>query len=125
MKGIAILALSVPLAACAATTNAPLVENGYPRGSLAVAAIDRGDLVAAERRLTTDTHLDRDNPARLVNLAHVYAETGRTAEALALWEQVLTLEDEDELETLSGRETSTHRAARAALARYRTAALTN
>jgi hypothetical protein len=51
---------------------------GYPIGSLALSAIERGDWATAERLLTQDSRIANDDPARLVNLGRVYMATGRT-----------------------------------------------
>lgn len=81
---LSVLVLALPLAACAAGP-ARLVEQGFPRGSLAVAAIDRGDYETAER-LLEESPLGPNNPARLINLGRVYMATGRRAEAIAAWQ---------------------------------------
>ncbi|WP_443970553.1 tetratricopeptide repeat protein [Sphingobium sp. CR28] len=75
---LAILASSmIPAAAMAA----PASEVGYPIGSLAVHSIQNGDYAAAERVLAPVSQSDASDPARLVNIAMVYARTGRLAEA--------------------------------------------
>ena len=60
---------------------APASEVGYPAGSLAVHSIQNGDYTAAERVLAPVSRDDASDPARLVNIAMVYARTGRLAEA--------------------------------------------
>lgn len=117
MKRIALLiAGSAAVAACA-STPAPLVEAGYPTGSLAVAAIGRGDWATAERLLTEHPTVDRDDPARLLNLGRVYMETGRPAQAFAAWRAALA-SHAVEVETLGGRTARTDELARQALAYY-------
>lgn len=117
MRATAVCLLAVlPLAACA-SGQTRLVENGVPRGSLAVAAIDRGDLDRAER-LLIDSGLEADDPARLINLGYVYKEQGRHAEALAAWRQALAASGHREVETMSGRLVRTDQIARVALARH-------
>jgi tetratricopeptide (TPR) repeat protein len=113
------LAALLPLSACA-TRPAQLVENGVPRGSLAVAAIDRGDLASAERMLKEST-LEADDPARLINLGYVYMEQGRAAEALATWRSALAAPLHREVETANGRAVRTDQLAREILARYQPA----
>jgi Flp pilus assembly protein TadD len=118
MKGLAILTLALSgLSACAATP-APIAEAGYPAGSLALAAIDRGDWATAERLLTSDRRLSADDPARLVNLGRVYMATGRPAEAVAAWRQALAAPNPAEVETLGGRTARTDQLAREALDHY-------
>jgi len=95
-----------------------MVETGYPTGSLAVAAIERGDWVRAEQLLTREGQVGRDNPARLINLARVYAETGRTAEAVRTWQRALAAPVQVEVETADGRMARTDVIARRALAQH-------
>jgi len=119
MKKLAISALgTIALSACAATPG-PMVESGYPVGSLAFAAIERGDWATAERLLTLDRRVAQDDPARLVNLGRVYMATGRTAEALTVWRQALASPHPVEVETLGGRTATTDQLARQALDHYR------
>jgi Flp pilus assembly protein TadD len=118
MKKLAILALAtIALSACAAIPG-PTVENGYPVGSLAFAAIERGDWATAERLLTLDNRVAQDDPARLVNLGRVYMATGRTAQALTAWRQALASPHPVEVETLGGRTATTDQLARQALDHY-------
>ena len=86
-----LFALSLSAMALAACSNMPgaSVEAGYPTGSLAVAAIERSDWNTAERLLTEDRQIDRNNAARLINLGRVYAATGRTDEAIVIWQRAL------------------------------------
>lgn len=120
MKGFALLAAA--MAVVPAMASAQAVEEGFPRGSLAVAAIDQGDWNRAEALLRTSSLGDQD-PARLINLGAVYMRTGRTGEALAAWRQALASNRHSEVETLSGGFRSTRDIARDALARYETAAV--
>ena len=111
------LALSaLPLTAL----SAQAVEEGYPRGSLAVAAIERGDWARAEALLNDERSLARNDPARLLNLGEVYMRTGRTAEALAAWRAALKSDRHEMVATLGDRWVSTRDLAREALARYET-----
>ena len=118
MKGFAMFAVALSLAPAAASAQA--VEECFPRGSLAVAAIERGDMNRAEALLERSS-LDRGDPARLINLGAVYMRTGRTGEALASWRQALASNRHSKVETLGGRWVSTRDLAREALARYETA----
>lgn len=106
------------LVAGCASSPSPMVEAGYPTGSLALAAIERGDWATAERLLTDDRHISADDPARLVNLGRVYMATGRTAEALAVWRRALASPHPVEVETLGGRTATTDQLAREALDHY-------
>lgn len=118
MKRLALLAFAtIALSACT-TTPGPIVEAGYPTGSLGLAAIERGDWAAAERQLTDDSRLATDNPARLINLGRVYMETGRTQQALAVWRQALASSNHSEVELLNGRTSTTDEVARQAIAYY-------
>ena len=56
-------------------------------------AIQRGDLTAAEARLTAQRAAEPGEPSVLLNLAHVYAKTGRADQAQALYRQVLATEN--------------------------------
>src|SRR5688500_887158 len=84
MKQFTLVSITAAVLVACSTAPGPRVEAGYPTGSLAVAAIERGDWATAERLLNEDRQVDRDNPARLINLGRVYVETGRTAEAMAV-----------------------------------------
>ena len=114
--GFALLGMSL-LVGCAGTP-APIVETGYPTGSLGLAAIQRGDWAAAERLLTQERSVAADDPARLINLARVYLETGRRGEAVATWRRALAASNHGEVELLSGGMARTDDIARAALARF-------
>ncbi len=110
------LAAALPLAACT-SSGAQMVENGVPRGSLGVAALERGDLARAEQ-LLLDSSLDSDDPARLINLGYVYMEQGRREEALNAWRAALAAPRHRVVETMSGSEVRTDALARAILARH-------
>jgi len=116
------LAIALALAAVPSLAPAQAVESGYPRGSLAVAAIEQGDWARAETLLNA-ARVSREDPAWLINLGQVYMHTGRQAEALSLWRAALQSTRHVEVETLSGRLVSTRQIARDALARYETANL--
>ncbi len=116
MKGPALFALG--LLALPSALSAQAVESDYPRGSLAVAAIERGDWARAETLLNDPSLGSRADPARLINLGEVYMQTGRTAEAIATWRRALASTRHVEVETLSGRWVTTDQIAREALARH-------
>jgi hypothetical protein len=108
----ALLALS----ACAAgsTSTAALPEAGYAPGALGFAAIMDSDWKRAEQRLAASSAAETD-PARLLNLAHVYRKTGRELEAKKLYEVVLA-ERDMVVELANGEPASAHQLAQRALA---------
>jgi hypothetical protein len=116
-----VLALTgLALAASATALSAQAVEQGYERGTLAVAAMERGDWTRAEQ-LLTDKRLNADDPARLINLGQVYWAQGRQGEALSAWRRALASGSHFEVETLGGRLVSTETLARETLAAHDTA----
>jgi Flp pilus assembly protein TadD len=120
MKKFGFLALVLaPIASVAVAAPAPRAEVGYPVGSLALSAIERGDWATAERLLTQDSRIANDDPARLINLGRVYIATGRTGEALAVWRQAAEAAPA-EVETAGGRVVTTDQLAREAIAFYTT-----
>jgi Flp pilus assembly protein TadD len=121
MRTPALLAAAAALlSACAANQSAGLVENGYSPGSLAVAAIDRGDWAQAEALLTRNGGASQDDPARLINLGKVYMETGRPGMALSAWRKALASDRHEMVETIGGQWVSTEALARQALALHGT-----
>jgi Flp pilus assembly protein TadD len=119
MRNFALAAVAaIALSACAGKQDGMLVEQGYQRGALGVAAIDRGDWAAAETQLSELRGIRSDDPARLINLGKVYAETGRVGDAVTVWQLALASKSQFEVVTAEGRVVSTDRLAREALARY-------
>ena len=118
MKRIALAAVAAAGFATAAPAAAQMVEEGFPTGSLAVAAIERGDWSTAERLLSEDRGLARDNPSRLINLGRVYMATGRTGPALAAWREAMADPHPEEIVTAGGRVVRTDQLAREALTYY-------
>lgn len=116
IPAIAAAATSMLLCACTSAREAPLAEVGYPRGSLAVAAIDRGDYERAEYLLDKRSPLGEGHPARLINLGTVYAQTGRMELARDAWRRALYSDRETMVSTEDGRYISTRQLARQALA---------
>lgn len=95
------------LAACASTAGQVGYrdtggEVGYPLGSLGYAAIMKGDLARAEAQLLKDKSVDRKDPARLLNLAHIYKKTGRADRARQLYEEVARSGSDLQLELANG-----------------------
>jgi Flp pilus assembly protein TadD len=122
MRKSALAALAaIALSACAGKQPGLMVEQGYQRGALGVAAIDRGDWTAAETQLSELRGIGSDDPARLINLGKVYAETGRVEDAVRVWRLALASNRQFEVVTAQGRIVSTDQLAREALARYRPA----
>jgi Tfp pilus assembly protein PilF len=119
MKKLVLLAAATAALCACTSTPGPMVEAGYPAGSLALAAIERGDWATAERLLTDDRRIAADDPARLVNLGRVYMATGRQELALDAWRRALA-SPPVEVETLGGRLVMTDQLAREAIAFYAT-----
>ena len=120
MNKLALLTLVfAPIASVCVAAPAPRAEVGYPTGSLALSAIERGDWATAERLLTRDSRIANDDPARLINLGRVYMATGRTGEAMAVWRQAAEAAPA-EVETAGGRVVTTDQLAREAIAFYTT-----
>ncbi|HEX8401878.1 MAG TPA: hypothetical protein VF628_09265 [Allosphingosinicella sp.] len=119
MKLIALLILAgAGLSACATTPQAQLVENGYQRGALGVAAIARGDWRTAEASIEQGP-VAADDPARLINLGTVYMETGRPGQALSAWRLALASPNHFMVETAGGQWVSTKTLAERALAKHK------
>lgn len=124
MRALALVMGILALAGCASRGPGMLVEQGYQRGALGVAALERGDEATAEAQLNALKGVKADDPARLINLGKVYAETGRVDEAVRVWRLALASERPIEVVTAGGRVVSTSQLAREALARYRPEILT-
>lgn len=91
-------------------------EIGYGEGALAVAALSAGDWQAAEAVLAPVSYADARDPARLINLAAVYARTGRMTEARETLLRAASVPDAV-LVLASGEEKSSRAIVRSALAR--------
>ena len=109
---IALLAL----AACAGSSaqTAGLNEIGYAPGSLGFAAIMHQDWKKAEAQLTS-SEVDAADPARLLNLAHVYRKTGREAEAQRIYRRLAAQPNHFLVELANGDVASTRELARQGL----------
>ncbi|MDV3456909.1 tetratricopeptide repeat protein [Sphingomonas sp. HF-S4] len=57
--------------------------------AVAATQISQGDFAAAESRLLSELRIHPGRPELLLNLAAVYAKTGRTGEARGLYTRVL------------------------------------
>jgi hypothetical protein len=93
-----------------------LAQTGGATGSYAASAISSGNLTEAERVLQPASRTDAADPARLINIATVYARTQRKAEAREALMRVQSLPAE-ELELADGASYSSHAVARTLLAR--------
>ncbi|MDR6852021.1 Flp pilus assembly protein TadD [Sphingomonas sp. BE123] len=84
--------MRVPFAAVALTAAlalAPAAQAQVADQPNAHRAIAAGDYDLAERHLLAEQRIFPERPEVLLNLAAVYARTGRVAEARALYQQVL------------------------------------
>jgi Flp pilus assembly protein TadD len=113
------LAAAALLASTAAAAQD--AEIGYPKGSLGYGAIMSGDYAAAEQQIR-ESNLSKYDPARALNLGFVYAKTGRPDKAAKQFRRVL-LQDDLELVMADGSTTSSHEAAKRALALLQTSQL--
>ena len=84
MRGV----VSVLLVAAAGMAAPAMAQEGWPQrtGYQEIAA---GNLAAAERPLLAERRTSPDSPELMLNLAAVYAQTGRVSEARALYGAVL------------------------------------
>jgi Flp pilus assembly protein TadD len=84
MRGV----VSVLLVAAAGMAAPAMAQDSWPQrtGFQEIAA---GNFAAAERTLVQERRASPDSPELMLNLAAVYAKTGRTDEARALYASVL------------------------------------
>lgn len=107
---IAILVLSVPFAFA---VPAGAQDRSDP---VAMSAISNGDYDAAEQRLNAELKIYKDRPELLLNLAAIYAKTGRVGAARAAYERVLAQSDVL-MDLASDRTVGSHAIARTGLRR--------
>lgn len=81
---------SIVLAAPLALT--PAAQAQVRADPYAKVAIENGDYATAEHKLLAERKIFPGRPEVLLNLAAVYAKTGRYAEARAVYDRVLTLD---------------------------------
>lgn len=81
-----VMGVASALLASASATGATPTDYGYD-------LIKAKQLAAAETELHTRRAKEPDEPSVLINLAYVYAKTGRAADAATLYERVLALPD--------------------------------
>jgi Flp pilus assembly protein TadD len=89
MRTALIVLAAAPFALAALPAQAQRA-NGDP---VASAAIFDGNYSQAEQQLDARLRLDPNQPELLLNLAAVYAQTGRTSQARALYARVLEQRD--------------------------------
>jgi Flp pilus assembly protein TadD len=105
---VALAGVAVPAAAQPGPTNEP--APGY-------AAIKAADYAKAEREIR-EANVSKYDPARLINLGIVYAQTGQKDKAAKQFNRVLFQEDV-EMVVAGGQTRSAHELARYALASLR------
>jgi Flp pilus assembly protein TadD len=115
MRTALIVLAAAPFALAALPAQAQR-DNGDP---VASAAIFNGNLSQAEQQLNNRLRLDPDQPELLLNLAAVYAQTGRTSEARALYIRVLQQRDY-EMDLSADRVSTSHAVANKGLQYIRT-----
>ena len=114
-----ILVLAVPALLLSTTALAQSAgEIGYPQGSLGYDALVKSNYSAAEAQILASKKVARDDPARLINLGQIYAQTGRTSEAIDVLSQAIAA-DEVELILANGDAISSRDAARKVLSQLR------
>lgn len=86
---LASMALVAPLALLAT----PAQAQSFYGDRVAAVAIAQGDFAGAERTLLQELRIHPNRPELLLNLAAVYAKTGRPGEARNLYRRVLTQDD--------------------------------
>ncbi|MEP7348888.1 MAG: hypothetical protein ABI668_02925 [Sphingorhabdus sp.] len=90
-------------------------EIGYPRGSIGYDALMAGDNDRAISQIMANERVNRNDPARLINLGQAYARTGRTAQAVELFNAAIESRDELDLILADGRVMNSKEAAKQAL----------
>ncbi|MBB5985398.1 tetratricopeptide repeat protein [Sphingobium lignivorans] len=103
-------------AAAALAASAAGAQSNEASGGYAAAAITSGQLDEAERILQPASRADANDPARLLNMATVYARTARFVEAREALARVQALPSEP-LELANGNSYSSHAIAAAMLGR--------
>jgi hypothetical protein len=100
-----------------ASLSMPAAAQNFQEDEVAYRAILNKDWATAERQLQVGLVKNPDNVFRMLNLAWVYAQTGRKAEAAQLYRQVIDT-DRDQLAALPSRQGASAKAlAEAGLAR--------
>ncbi|MGE7206626.1 tetratricopeptide repeat protein [Sphingomonas sp. NPDC019816] len=84
MRGV----VSMLLVAAAGMAAPAMAQDGWPQRT-GYQEIASGNLAAAERTLLAERRTNPESPELMLNLAAVYAQTGRASEARALYGAVL------------------------------------
>ena len=116
---IKIAAFALSGAALIATSGAAIAQNGFQQPADArygFSQISANRLNAAETQLEARRVAEPKEPSVLLNLAFVYAKTQRTAEASALYRDVLA-QPNVQMELGSGKPAWSHDLAKAGLGR--------
>lgn len=100
------------VAAALGVAGPGLAANSEFNGSTELA---RGDYAAAEKIIVQQRKMFANDADLIVNLAMVYRKTNRVEEARSLYQRLLKLPSEDL--DMAGRQTTSHRVAREALAK--------
>lgn len=111
--------LVIPAVALVALTGTSAVA----KDRVGYQAIAAGSLAKAEQTITAERAIFPDRPELMLNLAAVYARTGREAQARALYGEVLDREAVA-MDLADGSVRTSHELARAGLGRLSTAMAT-
>ena len=117
MKTIFFSILAVSLAGVAQSQPPASGEIGYSQGSLGYDALIAGDNSRAIAQIMANERVNRNDPARLINLGQAYARTGRTAEAAQLFLTAMESRDQIDLILADGKVMNSREAAKQALAK--------
>lgn len=104
-RGVAVAAV-----VCATFATSAVAQDRTGYRQIAV-----GDLAGAEATLVAERRIFPDRPELMLNLASIYARTGRTADAAALYRATLAADDVL-LELPNGTDASSHALAQAGAA---------
>lgn len=117
MKTLFVSILAVSLAGVANAGPSSVGEIGYAQGSLGYDALIAGDNDRAIAQILANEKVNRDDPARLINLGQAYARTGRTTEAAQLFQTAIESRNQIDLILADGTVMNSREAAKQALAR--------
>ena len=110
---------ALALSACAGTTDvSQSADTGmsYTDRGWAYTDVVGQDWPKAESKLASEVAEHPEDPFRLLNLAYVYTQTDRPADAAATYEKVLSLNENPMATLYSGEDVRTKKIARDALA---------
>lgn len=110
-------ALAAPAAASESASQRAEREIGYARTALGYEALMRADYPTAEAQIEAQRRVAANDPARLLNLAHVHWRTGRLASARALYQAVRDHRRHFAVELANGQVLDSREVARVALDR--------